>query len=409
MGEPLFTGSEQEGASWRPSSSSTSATLTAVERLRDSDRRGAGHVDRDQATCDLQHDNDGGGEGDAGAGEGESAGGWKAAWARRLVRGPLCTEYRDRFPWPPAAESHAEAAVENIPQRTPRPQGRSFFTPGGDGGVGGRRNGDCIGAEREDKGRGYVDDVDLAAATAGPSSFPSTRQQAGFVPKGRGGSQLHPNSETSSPAPMPTGTRTTRNVLRRSGDALCDPSLPEHEPECPRCTATSGAGYEIVREAWRDDEPGGEKRDQQQRQQEQHQRWQRRRQRQHEPLGRREEGVQTLGKVEVQEERKSRAALESKAVEASQRNDYHRCGSSAGEQGDSVGFEEWGRDGRCGTGAARLGGGTSCGRREETEGYGRRSEGLRKEGLEERERGIAVDFASQVCTYVCVCVCPCSR
>ncbi|CAM9969300.1 unnamed protein product [Pylaiella littoralis] len=49
----------------------------------------------------------GGGEGgDGGGGEGDSDGEddgdeWKARWSRRFSRGPIHSEYQDRFPWPP--------------------------------------------------------------------------------------------------------------------------------------------------------------------------------------------------------------------------------------------------------------------------------------------------------------------
>lgn len=55
------------------------------------------------------HGREGGGYGDD---VGEHEGDWKAAWSRRLARGPIHSEYQDSFPWPSSAVLAAEVAAD---------------------------------------------------------------------------------------------------------------------------------------------------------------------------------------------------------------------------------------------------------------------------------------------------------
>ena len=57
-------------------------------------------------------------------GAGRAGDEWKAQWSRRLLRGPMHSEYQDRFPWPPRSALKATSAVY-ASSAPAHPRGRS--------------------------------------------------------------------------------------------------------------------------------------------------------------------------------------------------------------------------------------------------------------------------------------------
>ncbi|CAM9635603.1 unnamed protein product [Ectocarpus fasciculatus] len=109
--------------------------------------------------------------------DGEDADAWKAQWSRRLSRGPIHSEYQDRFPWPPRSAFLGTAdddAFHGAPPPPP-PRGRRTSARGAgsrtEGGAGsGRRQGESA-----------------VAGGRGGSEPPRGRAAAGYPRDGGGG------------------------------------------------------------------------------------------------------------------------------------------------------------------------------------------------------------------------------
>ncbi|CBN76237.1 expressed unknown protein [Ectocarpus siliculosus] len=107
----------------------------------------------------------------------EDADAWKAQWSRRLSRGPIHSEYQDRFPWPPRSAflgTVDDDAFNGAPP-PPHPRGRRASARG----AGSRAEGGGAGSDRRQGGS-------AVARGRGGSEPPRGRAAAGYPRDGGG-------------------------------------------------------------------------------------------------------------------------------------------------------------------------------------------------------------------------------
>ncbi|CAN0012537.1 unnamed protein product [Ectocarpus sp. 8 AP-2014] len=129
---------------------------------------------------------------------------WKAQWSRRLSRGPIHSEYQDRFPWPPRSAFLGTAGDDAFNDAPPAPHPRGRRAPARGGGSDRRqwgsavargrggsepprgraaegypRDGGGVGGEERRRRRPSSSSVDTAAAGRGGEGSPGGGRRAG--------------------------------------------------------------------------------------------------------------------------------------------------------------------------------------------------------------------------------------
>lgn len=150
-------------------------------------RASQGGVGRNRTDGDLAAAVSGSGRPDAeedeGGGDGDGDDGWKARWSRRFCRGPIHSEYQDRFPWPPRsalASKETKGGGALVDGGAPPTRGRQASAFASATGTAGK-----VGAVRGGGGA-VVPPAPAAARSASP--LPLRQRRNGSSGGGRGGS-----------------------------------------------------------------------------------------------------------------------------------------------------------------------------------------------------------------------------